>query len=226
MQRFLVACVVAEGLVILVLAWLLVGGMEEPKAPGTGAVLEGARDGAASPMEASVAGGREAPTEEPRTEPARQAMVVDPTAGMAGTLLFGRVTGKDGAAVKEGSVYAVREGESRGVSCNVEAERGYAVPGLVAGKWTLTVRAEGFQTEQVEVELTGGMQRRDLLLDATHALKVIAVTPEGEPLGRALQESKLSRIAMSLLGVATLEEPPAAFPMTVNRTVLGLGVGQ
>lgn len=209
MQRFLISCVVAQTLAILALLWLLFGQKDAGDARAENARSDAPEARVATRTEASPAA----------VAPARQQAIDDPTAGLAGTLLFGDVRGEDGAAVPDGTLHALREGDMRGVSCNIDGERGYAIPGLAAGRWTLTVHAPGFRTQTIDVELNGGLLRRDLRLDRSFELKVAVVTPDGVPLATALTDAKLWRIQLGILGAATLEEPGESLPITAHGSV-------
>ncbi len=219
MQRFLISSVVAQTLAILALLWLLFGQRDAGDAPAENARSDAPEARSATSTETSGVAAAAERTQSGAAAPARQQAIDDPTAGLAGTLLFGDVRSNDGAAVPEGTLRALREGDPRGVSCSIDGERGYAIPGLAPGTWSLTVDVPGFRMQRFDLELNGGLLRRDLRLERSFELKVAAVTPDGVPLATALTDARFWRIQLGILGAATLEEPGESLPITAHGSV-------
>ena len=96
-----------------------------------------------------------------------------------GILLHGSVRSRYGGAVREPSVL-VRDSLGKGRPATVSADGAWALCGLAPGEWSVTVRAEGFATLEAKTVLTAeAVQRLDLVLDPSWAVKVRIETPDG-----------------------------------------------
>jgi hypothetical protein len=229
-NRYLLPVAILEGLAVVVLAVLLATRSDPPAPPQHApedAPAAGADRGAASWSAPIAVGAAESPAKPVRHEvgAATPEPEVQDYDAARGTLLHGRVVGPDGAPVAGAQVRARREGQRRSILAGVHDERGYAIPGLDPGPWTVTCSAEGFRPSTTEVDvLAVATQQLDLQLECAHVVVVAFVDETGAPAAERWAAEKLT-FGWRVSAVATVEEPPSAFPMTTYGSSLGIGVG-
>ncbi len=213
-----------EGGVILVLLLLLGRADRVEPARGSGAIVPAldheTRADLGPAVDATPAARKSA-----QATPAKRNLASTPADGDASltTLLYGRIADAKGKAIDDASIYLRKKGERRGVAAGVHKGKGYALPGLDRGTWSLTSRATGFKRRHITLEITGApMQRFDVTLERAREVRVAFVDEHGKPAAAAWGKAKLY-VDVSVL--ATERIPPDSFPMTTLRSVSRLGVG-
>ncbi|QDV09649.1 hypothetical protein Poly30_52070 [Planctomycetes bacterium Poly30] len=141
-------------------------------------------------------------------------------------LLYGKVV--DARAVALGSVLVhLRTPDGSMISTRSDAAGRYALGPLAIGSWTVTPYAEGRHCPVLKVEIDGdtGFLRRDLVLPAQQAVRILVVTRGGEPAVPILREAGLFSDPAALAPVATLERPGEMIGLEQEDLWQPLGVG-
>ena len=227
MNRILLVLVVAEGLLIAVLAFMLATTPRQA-APSTEDATEDMSTGRA--QESLIATGPELGAGQPEDlDPASRAPLTPSLRpdSVLSTILHGQILDQEGQPVDGASVLLRARGAERALRAGVHPERGYAIVGLDSGYWSLTCNAGGYKAFQEDLDVTGdSMQRFDIRMTRAHVVRVAFVDEDGARMAEKLIEAGLQRVGRGMSVVATLEEPPESFPMSTHRSVLRFGVGK
>jgi hypothetical protein len=156
------------------------------------------------------------------------APVASPAADDAavGCILHGFVVDRDGKPLPDSGVdFTDAWGRKRGAESSTEA--GYSISGLAPGRYWVWAGAEGFRpaVSVLTIEASAVPQRHDFVVASRAVvLSIKAVTPQGEPLWQALQES-LPRRGWGVIPVATKDDPGTWIKASYGFSGNPIGVG-
>jgi hypothetical protein len=150
------------------------------------------------------------------------------TDGQAVIVLCGTVVDHEGRPCEREASIQVARHDDPGQRGSGPLRNGlWSIPGLTAGRHRLSMNLDGFEPVAREVELVADrpVERVDIVLTRATVLTVRFVTPEGEPLARALAAQGLREFFdLGLFAVATIR-PPEALPQTSGRGDWRFGAG-
>jgi hypothetical protein len=129
-----------------------------------------------------------------------------PPGTQAEVVLVGRIHDPYGNPL-EGARVGARDESKKSRKATVDGSS-YAILGLTPGRWTLSVKADGFDSAQQVIDLqpAPAMQAQDLVVGpATLSVQVLLRTPEGAPLIESLFECARQDGQRELLGWKTHE---------------------
>lgn len=140
----------------------------------------------------------------------------------AGLVLFGQITDPSGKPVEKALLSARQLDVFRGA---VESgpTGAYALAGLLPGDANVLVRTKGYRNyiETITLDEGRNAHRRDIVLQPTVELDVIAKTPEGKALEPELRAAGISQRVR--LNVVITHERPERFPAVDSHFRVGIG---
>ncbi len=188
----LAALCAIEAAIVVLLAVQVFGATPAPAVPAAAAPAAGAAPGAPAPQpRAAAAEPLAAPPGAAAGDaatPARETVAAKWKADDAvGVLLTGSLHDRDGEPV-QAMVSAKLDQITLATSST--ADGSYALAGLRPGEWAITLRGTGIVESMSTIEIgDGAVQHRDFTVDASFAVRVTIVTPDGADATMALRTS-------------------------------------
>ncbi len=139
-----------------------------------------------------------------------------------GVFAYGSIKDQNGEQVDAYVSFQPSEGKS--ISARSDVGR-YSAIGLQPGPIKVRVRSNDIVTLDTEVVIEStATQRIDFEVKRAHSVIVELVTPDGQPLSKALAEAKI--YSTEVIAVATQQEPQGHLPMTDLRGLSRFGIGR
>lgn len=220
---------ILEGVSIVLLGWSLWCGRSEDLADPSpaqaaakpGSVVPEPVD-ARSQADPSIADRESTPPSQIRGESTSPSLAV----------LFGRILTSDASALAQGAVSITRDDMPGTLSVRIGFDRSspeFALPELEPGRYTLTAGASGCRNLTETIEIAAGVDhlRHDMVLKRTWDLRVLIVTPRGEPLPGVFAAWKSERgdlTSAEISAIATTTPPPSPIP-DVSLRLPDFGIG-
>lgn len=140
--------------------------------------------------------------------------------------IVGQVTDPTGSALAGATVSVLNQGTGIVVNAAVDGSGNYTVPNLDAGRYTITVRKEGFRTIEVkEVELLASQTaRQDISLQVGEVRQTVEVQASApvvrtdlQTIGNTIQQKQLSELPLSTRSIDGLIALAAGATTTGNN---------
>ena len=222
MNRSLLVLVVAQALVIVLLAYLWLGVEKTGRPPDRRSETQ---RGAEERM--PVSGARES-VEQAAHSKRDAGGARGTTDGSVATteyvVIHGRISSSDGSELKPPVWLNLTKPDGSTQYTQVKTDGHYAIAGLAPGEYTLVASGRAYGEASTTLDLKAGTVRRDFELTAAMAIHIKVVTPEGKPLMAQVRGRQASLIT-GIIGVAT-REPIERLPLTELRAHSRFGVGE
>src|SRR5262245_54608869 len=140
--------------------------------------------------------------------------------------IVGQVTDSSGSALPGATVSVLNQGTGISMNAAVDGTGNYTVPNLDAGRYTITVKKEGFHTVEVkDVELLASQTaRQDISLgvgEVRQTVEVQASSPvlrtDSQTIGNTIQQKQLSELPLSTRSIDGLIALAAGSTTTGNN---------
>jgi len=222
MNRTLLTLVIAQAVVIVLLAYLWLSGDEGARTPDRRGGVEQQPESGTVPNKRESAPEHAATSESDGEGAGETSPNAEPAAGYA--VVHGKISSSEGGELKPPVWLYVTKSDGTQSYYQVNADGHYAIAGLAPGTYKLKASGQAYGEAEATVELKEGSARRDFELAAAMEIRIKAVTPEGKPLSKELRARQVA-LMTSIIGVATIE-PVERLPLTELRGHTRFGVGE
>ena len=217
MNRVLLSLVIAEAVIIVLLAFQLLG--QDDRAQHSG-------------QQSSVASEDAGPRSSTSTEPAKRTESHAAPPGQSGkaadsdyVVLHGRITSSAGGPLKPPLWISLTEPGAKPDYTQVKPNGFYAFAGLRPGTYKLSVNGPAYDDVETKLDLTAAVTRWDVELTAAMVIHIRLQTPDGKPLAKALGKRKIHLGTTGGVICVATREPIQRLPLTENRGHSRYGIG-